>query len=112
MLKYNKISNFLGGFIMLKVVPEISMEATVKTKSITKSKRSRSKAMPKKIYIQYAEKEIDHDALIEKFKFEWCKKYRINEIKNLKVYYKIEDKKAYFVANELITIIIDFKSTL
>jgi len=93
---------------MLKVVPENSVKATVETKPITNSRRSRSKAMPKKSYLQYAEKEIDQDALIEKFKFEWCKEYKINEIKDLKVYYKIEDKKAYFVANESITIIIDF----
>jgi hypothetical protein len=93
---------------MLKVVPENSAKATVKNKPRTNSRRSRSKATPKKSYLQYAEKEIDQDDLIEKFKFEWCKEYKINEIKDLKVYYKLEDKKAYFVANESITIIIDF----
>ena len=92
---------------MLKVVPENSVKATVETNSKTKSRRSRSKGMPKKVYLQYAGKEIDQDALIEKFKFEWCKEYKINEINDLKVYYKIEDKKAYFVANKSITIIID-----
>jgi hypothetical protein len=95
----------LGGFILLKVVPENSVKDTVKTKS--RKSRSRSKAIPEKVYIQYAGKEIDQDVLIEKFKFEWCKEYKINEINDLKVYYKIEDKKAYFVANKSITIIID-----
>ena len=88
---------------MLKVVPKIPTKDTSKTKS----RRSRSKAMPKKTYIQYAGKEIDQDVSIEQFKFEWCKEHNINEIKDLKVYYKIEDKKAYFVANETVTIIID-----
>jgi hypothetical protein len=93
---------------MLKVIPENSVKASVKNKKKNNSRRSRSKAIPKKSYLQYAEKEIDQDVLIDKFKFEWCKKYKINEINDLKVYYKIEDKKAYFVANESITIIIDF----
>lgn len=71
--------------------------------------RTNSKAVPKKNYFQYAGKEIKEDDLIERFKFEWCKQYKINEIKNLKIYYKIEDKKAYFVANNLVTIVIDFE---
>jgi hypothetical protein len=63
----------------------------------------------KKTYIQYAGKEVEENSLIKKFKFEWCKQYKINEIKDLKVYYKIEDKKAYFVANGSVTISIDFE---
>jgi len=91
---------------LLKVVPENSVKDTVKIISRTKS-RSRSKAIHKKIYIQYAGNEIDQDVLIEKFKFEWCKEYKINEINDLKIYYKIEDKKAYFVVNKSVTISID-----
>jgi hypothetical protein len=67
------------------------------------------KITPKKIYIQYEGKEIEEENLIEKFKFEWCKEYEITEVKDLKIYYKIEDKKAYFVANKSVTIIIDFE---
>jgi hypothetical protein len=81
-----------------------TIEAKPRAKLITKSE-----AIPKKSYLQYAGKEIDEDNLIERFKFEWCKEYRINEIKNFKIYYKIEDKKAYFVANGSVTIVIDFE---
>lgn len=88
--------------------PENLVKATTKTKPKRKA-RTKSKAILKKVYIQYAGKEIEEDTLIEKFKFEWCKEYKINELKNLKVYYKIEEKKAYFVANETVTIIIDFE---
>jgi len=93
--------------MLQKVIPEISVK-TIDTKPRRKS-RAKLKTISKKIYIQYAGKEIEEDALIEKFKFEWCKEYKINEIKDLKIYYKIEEKKAYFVANELVTIIIDFE---
>ena len=65
--------------------------------------------IPRKIYIQYDGKEIEEDTLLEKFKFEWCKEYKIKEIKDLKIYYNIENKKAYFVVNTLVTIIIDFE---
>ncbi|HEY8803503.1 MAG TPA: DUF6465 family protein [Clostridium sp.] len=68
-----------------------------------------SRTIPKKNYIQYSGKQIEEDVLVEKFEFEWSKKYRINEIKTLKTYFNIEDKKAYFVVNGSITIIIDFE---
>ena len=80
------------------------VNTTVETKLATISKE-----IPRKIYLQYEGKEIAEDALLEKFKFEWCKKYRIKEINNLKIYYNIDNKKAYFVVNESVTIIIDFK---
>jgi len=91
---------------MLTVVPEISVKATVKTNPRPTS-RNRSKAIPKEIYIQYEGKEINQADLIEKFKLEWCKKYKINEINDLKVYFNVKDKKAYFVANKSVTLSID-----
>jgi len=75
-------------------------------KSKTKSK---IKVIPNKIYLQYAGKEIEEDVLMEKFKFEWCEEHKMSDIKNLKIYYKIDDEKAYFVANEEITTIIYFE---
>lgn len=72
-------------------------------------KKSKSKVIPNKIYLQYAGKEIEEDILMEKFKLEWCKENKITDIKELKIYYKIDDEKAYFVANEDITIIIEFE---
>jgi hypothetical protein len=94
--------------MILTVAPKTTIETKSRSKSNTKS-RNRSKVIPKKIYFQYLGKEIEEDTLIEKFKFEWCKEYKITEIRNLKIYYKFEDKKAYFVANGSVTIVIDFE---
>jgi len=85
-----------------------AMKATVEKAPKAKAK-PRTKVMPKKIYIQYAGKEIEENVLLEKFKVEWCKENKITAIKDLKIYYKIDDQKAYFVANDAITIIIDFE---
>ena len=88
--------------------PKTEVKIAVEVEQKTKSK-PKSKVIPKKVYLQYAGKEIEEDVLMEKFKVEWCKENKITEIKDLKIYYKIDDEKAYFVANETITIIIDFK---
>lgn len=89
---------------MLQTITLKTIVSKLRPKLITKSE-----AISKKIYIQYEGKEIEQGDLIERFKFEWCKEHKIDEIKNLKIYYKIEDKKAYFVANGSVTIIIDFE---
>ena len=90
------------------VKSKTEVKAAVETEPKTKS-RARTKVIPKKIYLQFAGKEVEGDALMEKFKVEWCKENKITAIKNLKIYYKIDDQKAYFVANDATTIIIDFK---
>lgn len=108
MIKCN-INKLLGGFIMLqkqKAKTESKIES--KTESKPKSK-ARSKIIPKKTYVQYAGKEIQEEVLMEKFKAEWLKENKITAIKDLKIYYKIDDEKAYFVVNEVVTIIIDFE---
>ena len=75
----------------------------------TTKPKTKSKVMSAKVYLQYAGKEIEEDVLMEKFNTEWCKDNKIKDLKDLKIYYKIDDEKAYFVANESITIIIDFE---
>ena len=77
------------------------------TKAKTKPK-AKSKIVVSGAYLQYAGKEIEEDTLMEKFKIEWCKENKISDIKDLKIYYKINDEKAYFVVNKDITVIIDF----
>lgn len=61
--------------------------------------------LARKIFIQYYDKQIDEYGLILKFKEIWLKDHKLNEIKDLKAYYKIEDQKAYFVVNGSTTII-------
>ncbi|MBU3182844.1 DUF6465 family protein [Clostridium psychrophilum] len=74
-------------------------KAIVETKSIT---------IPRKMYVQYEGKQIEEDDLVKKFEFEWCKKYRIDEITDLKIYLNIDARKAYFVVNGSFSVIIDF----
>jgi len=69
---------------------------------------TKSISIPRKIYIQYEGNQIEEDHLVKKFELEWCKKYRIDNIKDLKIYLNIEAKKAYFVVNGSFSIIIDF----
>lgn len=79
----------------------------ISSKAIEKSKKpSLGKTLSaRKIFIQYYDKQVDEYALVLKFKKIWLKNHKLNEIKELKVYYKIEDQKAYFVINGTITII-------
>ena len=83
---------------------KVPIKATVETKPETKPN-----VIPKKVYLQYLGKEIEEDILVEKFESEWCKENKLTAIKDLKIYYKIDDQKAYFVVNEATTIIIDFE---
>lgn len=71
-------------------------------------KTCKSKPLPKKIYIQYSGKELEENTLMEKFKKEWVKEHTLTEIKDLKVYYKIDDEKAYFVVNNTDSMIVNF----
>ena len=84
------------------IVPDDIMvhKVIVETKSIS---------IPRKIYIQHEGKQIEEDHLVKKFEFEWCKKYNIDNIKDLKIYINIEARKAYFVVNGSFSIIIDFE---
>jgi hypothetical protein len=101
--------------MILTLIPKTAVKAAIKTSQRispkTKSNTmsiNRPKEISRKRYLQYEGKEIQEDVLLEKFKFEWCKEYKIAELKDLKIYYKFEDKKAYFVANGSVTIIIDY----
>lgn len=85
---------------------------TVKTRA-TKAAESatttvKKTAPPRKldpnIYIQYGSKEISKEVLLDKFKETWIKEHKINEIKTLDLYYKVDDDTAYFLVNGTIEI--------
>jgi hypothetical protein len=61
----------------------------------------------RKIFIQYYGKQINEYELALKFKKIWLKDHKLNEIKELKAYYKLEDQKAYYVVNGTTTVIIE-----
>ena len=80
---------------------------SISSKTIEKVKKpSLGKTLSaRKIFIQYYDKQVDEFEVVLKFKKIWLKDHRLNEIKELKVYYKMEDQKAYFVVNGSTTII-------
>lgn len=58
----------------------------------------------KKFYIEYSNKQVSEDELIEKFKFQWTETHELSEIKDLKVYYKVEEDTAYYIVNNKINL--------
>lgn len=60
----------------------------------------------KKLYIEYKGVQVSEDELIDRFKSEWTKTHDLSEIKDLKVYYKIEEDTAYYLVNDTETIAI------
>jgi len=81
--------------------------SSISSKAIKKVKKtSLGKTLSaRKIFIQYYDKQVDEYELVLKFKKIWLNDHKLNEIKELKVYYKVEDQKAYFVVNGSTTII-------
>lgn len=74
-----------------------SVKSNIKQKTFTKS-----------LYIQYFGKEISEDFLLEQFKAKWSESRKLSEIKDLKIYYKVEENTAYYLVNNEITISIKF----
>lgn len=90
-----------------KTVKKVSESAK---KTITKTSDDLAKAVKtnisniigfdKKLYIEYYGKKVSEDELVERFKLEWTKSHKLSEIKDLKVYYKIEEDTAYYLVND------------
>jgi len=74
-------------------------------KTTTKSKDVLSK---RKIVVQFRGEEVEEEAITQRFKSQWKTEHKLSEIKDLKVYYKVEEEIAYFVVNENETIAISF----
>mgnify|MGYP004457872817 FL=1 len=57
------------------------------------------------IYVQYMGDEITTDEIMKKIKEYWTKelKKKVSEMKNVTVYVKPEESKAYYVINDEIT---------
>lgn len=92
----------------VKEVSDLTMDAVSKTsgKIVTAVKNSVAKKEPFKseLFIQSLGKEISESDIIEKFKETWEKGHKMSEVKELKIYYKIEENVAYFVVNDSTTI--------
>lgn len=74
-----------------------SVKENIKAKTFTKS-----------LYVQYFGKEISEDYLIEQFKTKWTESKKLSDIKDLKIYYKVEENTAYYLVNNETTVSIKF----
>jgi len=88
---------------VVKTVTEKQEDKTKKT--TTKSKDMLSK---RKVFIQFWGKEVEETALLEQFKGQWKKEHNLSEVKDLRVYLKVEEETAYFVVNGEETIAVSF----
>ena len=84
-----------------KTAQTVKTRATKAAESATTTvkKTAPPKKLDTKFYIQYGSKEISEEVLLDKFKETWLKEHKINEIKTLDLYYKVEDETAYFLVN-------------
>ena len=60
-----------------------------------------------KIELQYADKNITQDELVEKAKAAYEAEYGVKGLKDIKLYVKPEENKAYYVVNDKMTGSID-----
>lgn len=93
----------------VKEVSDITIDTVSKTsEKIVSAVKNSVKKEPFKseLFIQSLGKEISEKALLEKFEETWEKGHKISEIKDIKIYYKVEENIAYFVVNDNTTILI------
>lgn len=76
--------------------------------SSVKKNIAKSKSFNKSMFIQYFGKEISEEYLVNQFKLKWTETHELSDVKDLKIYYKIEANTAYYVVNDKITLSITF----
>jgi len=91
---------------------EIEAVKTVTEKQEGKTKKTTTKSKDilskRKVFIQFWGKEVEETVLLEGFKTQWKKEHNLSEIKELRVYLKVEEETAYFVVNGEETISVNF----
>lgn len=87
----------------VKKVSENAKKTIAKTSDdlakVVKTNIANIKGFDKEFYIEYSGKQVSEEELIDKFKFQWTKTHELSEIKDLKVYYKVEEDTAYYTVN-------------
>lgn len=75
--------------------------ATTDTAKKTEKKAAKPKAeMVVETYIQYQNCEVDHADIVEKIKAQYVSEgHRVSSIKSLKMYFKPEERRVYYVIN-------------
>lgn len=70
----------------------------------TAAKKTMSKKTDIAFYVQYKEKEVSKEIILEKLHEEWLKTHKLSEIKTIDIYLKVEDDTAYCLVNGKINI--------
>lgn len=80
-------------------------EVTTGARKVMEKKTAARKSPKEVVYLQYAGKELDTAELIQRVKQVWTKemKKKASEFKNVKLYVKPEENKAYYVINDEVT---------
>lgn len=76
-------------------------KAAAKKAAAKKAPAKKEAAMDSAVYIQFDEKSISSDGLVERVKEIWKeKKNKAADLKDVKVYVNVAESKAYYVVNE------------
>ena len=76
-------------------------KAAAKKAAAKKAPAKKEAAMDSAVYIQFDEKSISSDGLVERVKEIWKeKKNKATDLKDVKVYVNVAESKAYYVVNE------------
>ena len=65
----------------------------------TAAKKTMSKKTDIAFYVQYKEKEVSKEIILEKLHEEWLKTHKLSEIKTIDIYLKVEEDTAYCLVN-------------
>ena len=74
---------------------EATAEATEK-----KTKRTTKKKLEPELYIEYPGHQVSQKVIMDKFVEAWEKDRKLSEVKDLKVYFNVQESTAYCVVNE------------
>lgn len=77
--------------------------AAKKTTTTKKTTKKAATAIETKVAVQFSNKEVYTDSLLEQVKNDWVEKFegKLEDIKTIELYIKPEEGKAYFVVNGL-----------
>lgn len=85
-----------------KAADKVAEAAVDKTAEVTekKVKKTTKKKLEADFYVEYPGHQVSQKAIMDKFVEVWEKDRKLSEVKDLKVYFNVEESTAYFVVNE------------
>lgn len=65
-----------------------------------KTRRTRKKKIEAEFFVEYPGRQVSQKAIMDKFVEVWEKDRKLSEVKDLRVYFNVEESTAYFVVND------------